>query len=120
MMKEELTSRQRVIAAMNHKQPDLVPLSIGSSSNDQFTRVALQNYAREYPIGDYDEIVTWKTVQTVITPPQIQMRYNADMRMILPGKKRQSVPGVSGPGGRFRHGCPGCKAQTDIVLLRCG
>ena len=96
-MKNELTSRQRVMAALNHKQPDLVPLSIGSSSNDQFTRVALQNYTKEYPIGEYEEIVTWRTVQTVITPPQIQLRYNADMRMLIPGPRDNPFPEYLNP-----------------------
>ena len=67
-----MTSRERVECALNHKQPDMMPLSIGSTSNDQYTKVALQRYAERYNIGPYDDTVTWQTVQTVATPEQIQ------------------------------------------------
>ena len=66
-----MTSRQRVLAAIDRTQPDKVPLSIGSTSNDCFTKMALRKYAAHLGIGAYEEVVTWQTVQTVITPPQI-------------------------------------------------
>jgi uroporphyrinogen decarboxylase len=87
-----MTSRERVIATLNHQQPDMLPLSIGSSSNDQFTRIALQKFAKAYNIGPYEEKVTWKTVQTVVTPPQVQEMYNADLRMLLPGERDNPFP----------------------------
>ena len=93
----KMTSRERVIATLNHQQPDMVPLSIGSSSNDQFTRVALQKFAKAFNIGPYEEIVTWRTVQTVVTPPQVQEMYNADMRMLRPGPRDNPFPDYLNP-----------------------
>ena len=87
-----MTSRERVECALNHKQPDMMPLSIGSTSNDQYTKVALQRYAERYNIGPYDDTVTWQTVQTVATPEQIQKEFNADFRMIRPGDRDNPFP----------------------------
>ena len=77
-----MTSRERVLAAVNLTEPDMVPLSIASTSNDCFTKMALRKYARHLGIGEYEEVVTWQTVQTVITPPQILDRYGADFRTV--------------------------------------
>jgi len=67
---------------LDHRQPDKVPLSIGSTSNDCFTRVAMRNYARYIGFEDYSETVTWKATQTVKTPDHVQRLYNADFRQV--------------------------------------
>jgi uroporphyrinogen decarboxylase len=77
-----MTSRERVAAAINLKEPDMVPLSIASTSNDCFTKMALRKFARHLGLGQYPEVVTWQTVQTVITPPEILERFGADFRTV--------------------------------------
>jgi len=68
-----MTGRERVLAAINHREPDKVPLSIGSTSNDCFTKVALRRFAEHIGLGEYEETVTWKAIQTVKTPEKIQL-----------------------------------------------
>jgi uroporphyrinogen decarboxylase len=97
-----MTPRERVLAAVNRTEPDLVPLSIASTSNDCFTKVALRNYARHLGIGEYEEVVTWQTVQTVITPPQILEKYQADFRTVRFHKPDNPARLVVNPDGSFR------------------
>jgi len=77
-----MNSRERVQRALELKQPDMVPLSIGSTSNDCFTKMALRKFAKYLNLLPYEEIVTWVTVQTVITPAELLEKYKADFRMV--------------------------------------
>ncbi len=108
-----MTSRQRVLAALNHRQPDKAPLSIGSTSNDCFTRMALRKYAAHLGIGAYEEVVTWQTVQTVITPPQILERYGADFRTVRFKDPDTRAPQEAAPDGSVRDALGVLLKPTD-------
>ncbi len=82
-----MTSRERVVRALGREQPDMVPLSIGSTSNDCFTRKAMKDFAGYAGIEGYSETVTWKATQTVKTPERVLDMYHADFRQVafMPG-----------------------------------
>ena len=108
-----MTSRQRVLAAIDRTQPDKVPLSIGSTSNDCFTKMALRKYAAHLGIGAYEEVVTWQTVQTVITPPQILERYGADFRTVRFREPDNPAPRHVNPDGSVRDALGVLLKPTD-------
>ena len=81
-MHSPLTHKERVFAALSHHEPDMVPLSIGSTSNDCFTRVALRKFCLRMGIESYAENVTWKSMGVVETPSAVQERFQADFRCV--------------------------------------
>ncbi len=46
-MTEKLTSRERVITTLSHKEPDMAPIDFGSTIVTTITRIAYDNL-REY------------------------------------------------------------------------
>jgi uroporphyrinogen decarboxylase len=108
-----MTSRERVLAAVNLREPDAVPLSIASTSNDCFTRLALRKYAAHIGLGPYDEVVTWQTVQTVITPEELLRKYHADFRTVRFKKPDNSARVEVNPDGSFRDALGVLLVPTD-------
>jgi uroporphyrinogen decarboxylase len=108
-----MTSRERVLAAVNLREPDAVPLSIASTSNDCFTKVALRKYAAHVGLGPYEEVVTWQTVQTVITPEELLRTYGADFRTVR-FRTPDNPPHVEvNPDGSFRDALGVLLVPTD-------
>jgi len=92
-----MNCRQRVKAALNHSQPDMVPISAGSTSNDCFTRVALKKYSQFINLGEYDETVTWKAMQTVATPEVFLSKFQSDFRTLRPKVGKRDTQPVEYP-----------------------
>jgi uroporphyrinogen decarboxylase len=108
-----MTSRERVMDAVSLREPDKVPLSIASTSNDCFTKMALRKFARHLNMGEYKEVVTWQTVQTVITPPEILERYGADFRTVRFHKPDNPSHVEVNPDGSFRDALGVLLMPTD-------
>lgn len=96
-----MNSRERVEKALDLKKPDMVPLSIGSTSNDCFTKEALRKYAKYSNLAPYEEIVTWVTVQTVLTPLELQDKYHSDFRIVRFKQPDNPKPVVKFEDGSF-------------------
>jgi uroporphyrinogen decarboxylase len=90
-----MNSRERVEKTLELKKPDMVPLSIGSTSNDCFTKMALRKYAKYLNLAPYEEIVTWTTVQTVITPVELKEKYHSDFKTVWLKKPDNPKPVIT-------------------------
>lgn len=77
-----MTSRERVKAALNHKQPDKTPISIGATIVDGFTKVAKGNYEKYLGLEVTPDEITHKPMGTVKTPENITKMYQMDFRTV--------------------------------------
>lgn len=73
-----MNSRERVFTSFAHLPPDKVPMSVGSTSNDTFTKESLKRYTKYLNIADYKENVINKICGAVETPLLIQEMYQGD------------------------------------------
>jgi len=63
-----MDNRERVLAALSHKEPDKTPVSIGSTIVDGFTKYAKAAYEGYRQRESTPEILTHIAMQTVATP----------------------------------------------------
>ena len=62
-----MTSRERVLAAINHKEPDYVPLDLGGTPSSGISAIAYNNLKKEMGItGGHTRI--YDVVQQVVQP----------------------------------------------------
>ena len=77
-----MTSRERVLLALSHKQPDHVPISIGTTIVDGFTRLAKENFEDYLSLPREECALTHKPMGTIATPHNILARYPADFTTV--------------------------------------
>jgi len=76
------TSRERVMAALNHKEPDKVPLDLGGTICTSITRVA-NNRLKEYlNIESGEETATNALMDTVVPCERILKMFEIDFRSV--------------------------------------
>ncbi len=74
-----MTSRERVIAAIEHREPDRVPLDIGSTPSSGISAVAYERLARHLGMADSRTLV-YDVVQQVAQPEDDLLdRFGADV-----------------------------------------
>lgn len=77
-----MNSRDRVNAALNHTQPDKVPISLGSNIVDGFTKFAKDNFEEYLGFEKTPHIITHKPMGTVVTPKNIADIYEVDFATV--------------------------------------
>jgi uroporphyrinogen decarboxylase len=83
MPKETMTSRQRLLTALNHQEPDRVPIDLGGNQTGihKFAYQALVNH-----LGIDDPIVIMDAVQQLARPCEAVLeRFHVDTRYIAAG-----------------------------------
>ncbi len=83
MHKETMTSRERVLAALNHRQPDRVPIDLGGNQTGihKFAYQALLDH-----LGIKDDLVIMDAVQQLAKPcEEVLQRFHVDTRYIAAG-----------------------------------
>ena len=73
-----MTSRERVISTLGHKQPDIVPFSLGTTIVDGFTKFAADNFEKFLGLPPGEREITHKQMGTVVTPKAILEQYPTD------------------------------------------
>jgi uroporphyrinogen decarboxylase len=87
-----MTPREIVAASINHREPERVPIDLGSISvttMNRATLTALQHYLNGEIAGTADATVMLKRFQNVDPPEDLLQRYRVDLRGIRPGKARK-------------------------------
>ncbi len=80
-----LTSRQRVLKAINHEEPDRIPIDIGGTLITTIHRTAHRNLM-EYLGWSHFEEDLYDVIQQAVRPdPRILNRFGNDSYCILPG-----------------------------------
>lgn len=77
-----MNSRERVYAALNHKTPDRVPISIGTSIVDGFAKFAKDSYEKHLHLEPTPNEITHKPMGTVATPSKILEMFEVDFRTV--------------------------------------
>jgi len=88
---DSMTPREIVTASINHREPERVPIDLGSISvttMNRATLMALQNYLNGDIAITADTTVMLKRFQNVDPPEDLLKRYHIDLRGIRPGKAR--------------------------------
>jgi uroporphyrinogen decarboxylase len=80
--KAEMTSRERVLAALNHQQPDRVPIDLGQATGDGITLVAYRNLLRHLGLNGESVEVKDKRGQTARVHEEVLRRFRVDFRGI--------------------------------------
>jgi len=78
-----MNSRERVVGALNHQEPDQVPIDLGATMCSSITRVAYTNL-RAY-LGwapDPDAEISCRLMQSVYPKEDLLLRYAVDLRSV--------------------------------------
>ncbi len=103
MPKETMTSRQRVLKALNHEEPDRVPIDLGGNQTGihKFAYRALLEH-----LGIEDELVIMDAVQQLARPCEaVLQRFHVDTRYVAAGTASDFRGGIvtARRGGRTWH-----------------
>lgn len=77
-----MNSRERVRTALNHQQPDRIPVSLGSTIVDGFTKLAKDKYETYLSLEHTPDVITHKAMGTVVTPPKILDMVGVDFKTV--------------------------------------
>lgn len=89
-MTQKMTHRERVLAAINHRQPDRVPIDLGSTVDSSIVADGYIRLAKHYGITPKVEI-TNRMMQTVNVDEQILRNLDIDTRGVFLGVPDKSV-----------------------------
>lgn len=103
MNRETMTSRERLLAALNHQEPDRIPIDLGGNQTGihKFAYQALIQH-----LGIQDEIHIMDAVQQLAKPcEQVLERFHVDTRYIAAGAAADWKGGIvqETRGGRLWH-----------------
>ena len=113
-----MTSRERVLAALNHKQPDKAPISIGGHICDSFTKFAKDNYEKHLGLKVTPHIITDYSMGAVETPETFLKKFEVDFRTVRMNGPENFTPQVFGDGSYIdEYGCLNtpCEYYYDVT-----
>lgn len=77
-----MTPRERVMASLNHQEPDRVPIALGQATGDGITLVAYRNLLRHLGLDETKAQLKDTRAQTARVDEEILRRFHVDMRGI--------------------------------------
>jgi len=80
---KEMTSRERVLAALNHEEPDRVPVDIGSSITTTMVLAGYKKLKKYLGINESPNIVISRMFQSVKMDERILKRFQVDFRPVF-------------------------------------
>jgi uroporphyrinogen decarboxylase len=89
-MNAEMTSRERVLACLNHQEPDRVPIALGQATGDGITLIAYRHLLRHLGLDESRARLKDTRPQTARVDEEVLRRFRVDMRGI----------GLGAPDGR--------------------
>ena len=89
-MKSEMTPRERVMTALNHQEPDRVPLDFGQVGADGITAIAYRNLLNNLGFGPRPLQIKARFTQEVNVDEDVLQRFHVDVRGIELGPPDQS------------------------------
>jgi len=80
-----MNSRERVMKALNHEEPDLVPIDMGSTENTTLTRVAYTNLRKHLGMQEDSRPFVINRMMDAVYPSEDLLRhYRVDFRPVRP------------------------------------
>src|SRR5450759_3752903 len=80
-----MTPRKRVLAALNHEEPDRVPLILGQAGGDGITAAAYAHLLRHLGLGNRQFGIKHKFGQEALVDEDVLRRFHVDFRFVEPG-----------------------------------
>src|SRR5271157_2793289 len=75
----DMNSRQRVMKALNHEEPDMVPIDMGSTENTTITRIAYINLRKHLEMAeDLQPFVVNRMMDAVYPADDLLRHYQVD------------------------------------------
>ena len=93
----EMTSRERVLAALSHQEPDRVPLDVGSSSSTSIVVEGYENLKRYLGVSAETRILN-KTFRIARLDESVMQRLGSDCRPLMSKPPSRWTPPPSPPG----------------------
>lgn len=84
-MKASMTPRERVLAALNHQEPDRVPIDLAQAGGDSITATAYKNLLEYLGINGRQVRVGAKRGQSAVVDEDVLVRLGVDFRKIRSG-----------------------------------
>lgn len=81
-----MNHRERLLAAINHRTPDRVPVDLGSTAVTSLHIDAHRKLKAHFEIDDPEEIIINRMMQTVLPHEEILKRFDVDVRGVFMGK----------------------------------
>ena len=94
-----LTSRERVLLALNHQEPDRVPIVFGSDGSTAMLVPAYENLKRHLGIQSETKLFD-RAFQYARIDEEIMVRFEADVRTVVGPASSRCAP-VDGPNDTF-------------------
>ena len=104
-----MTSRERVLAALNHTEPDKVPIDCGGTICSTLTRTAHNSVKAHLGIRTPDEPVTHPVLDTVVPCRDLLERWQIDFQAV-----RMKPPGQMDDSSADRQGFAATSAAVVI------
>jgi uroporphyrinogen decarboxylase len=93
----EMTSRERVLAALNHEEPDRVPLDIGGGSSTSILVEGYENLKRYLQVGGETKVLN-KVAHLARLDERVMQRLGSDCRPLSAKPPANWTPPPSKPG----------------------
>ncbi|MHB1417290.1 MAG: hypothetical protein ACYC1C_18745, partial [Chloroflexota bacterium] len=81
-MRAKMTHRERVKAALNHQEPDRVPVDLSGAAGDAITSLAYKNLLNHLGLGNRPVKIDHKMAQTAVVDEDILQRFDVDVRRV--------------------------------------
>jgi uroporphyrinogen decarboxylase len=81
----KLSPRQRVLCALNHEEPDRVPLFIGANSSTTVLAAGYDRLVKHLGIADHPQRLFSRVFQYTWLDEEVMLRLGCDARPIVPG-----------------------------------
>ena len=79
-----MTSRERVLMALDHQEPDRVPIFFGTSGATSMLALAYDRLKRYLGISGETKVF-WRALQYALLDEEVMVRFGSDGRVLVPG-----------------------------------
>ena len=106
-----MTPRERVLAALAHREPDCVPIDCGATMCTTLTLVAEEKLKEHLGLRVSGEAITNALTESVDLPEQILARYGVDFRTV---RMKGPGPAPEVPAGQPARTAPGHEITDEF------
>jgi uroporphyrinogen decarboxylase len=106
-----MTPRERVLASLDHREPDCVPIDCGATMCSTLTLVAEEKLKEHLGLRISGEAITNALTESVDLPEEIQVRYGVDFRTV---RMKGPGPAPEAPAGQPARTAPGHEITDEF------
>jgi uroporphyrinogen-III decarboxylase len=107
-----MTSRERVLCALNHDEPDRVPIFFGTSGVTTMNTAAYDRLKTHLGLRTETRSF-WRALQYAVLDEEVMARFHSDGRPLIPGPAASTSSRNLAPGGGYILAAVHC-IQPDV------